>query len=155
MSAYKVFLFCTTGPVTSLRSILLDGGGRTVARVWGQNAAIIHRAQTGCEPTPQCVHRLLDETASTEFCSLLRKHDTGFIISEIFKVFSLPPSGTAVDNQDEKCKSFHILFEEGMVQDPGRGKGLITNYSSHRKLVGLKTRINLLLYFLTCTNTII
>lgn len=33
--------------------------------------------------------RLLDETASTEFCSLSRKHDTGFIISEMFKVFSL------------------------------------------------------------------
>lgn len=62
---------------------------------------------------------------------------------------------TAADNQDEKCKSFHIVFEDGMVQNPGRGKGLITNYSSHRKLVGLKTRINLLLYFLTCTNTII
>lgn len=49
---------------------------------------------------------------------------------------------TAADNQDEKCKSFHILFEDGMVQNPGRGKGLITEYCSHRKLVGLKTRIN-------------
>lgn len=62
---------------------------------------------------------------------------------------------TAADNQDEKCESFPIVFEDSTVQNPGRGKGLITNYSSHRKLVGLKTRINLLLYFLTCTNTII
>lgn len=32
---------------------------------------------------------------------------------------------TVTNNQDEKRKSFHVLFEDDMVQDPGRGKGLI------------------------------
>lgn len=105
---------------------------------WSSNclSSAVNRASPGSGQTVHLVSVSINESSSV-------------IFSPLFLLLC-----TAADNQDEKCKSFHILFEDGMVQNPGRGKGLITDYSSHRKLVGLRTRINLLRYFLTCTNII-
>lgn len=113
-------------------------GKRMHSIQWSSNclSSAVNRASSGSGQTVHLVSVSINESSSV-------------IFSPLFLLLC-----TAADNQDEKCKSFHILFEDGMIQNPRRGKGLITDHSSHRKLVGLRTRINLLLYFLTCTNII-